>query len=191
MSVTLLYILQWILILFFAGVLCVMVSWMYSGITAKVPFISVPLSILPAIEKALDIQPDSVVYDLGCGDARVLRYLARKYPKATFIGIENSAFPYYIAKTISRWNKMRGAPDNVKVLREDFFTHDLSKATRVFVYLYPQVMDDILNKLEEELPAGSRLVSTTFKFTQKPPILEVDLLRKRRQLARHLFIYEF
>ena len=184
-------ILQWALVLFLVVILFIMLVWMYSSIKAKVPFISVPLSILPDIEKALDIKPDSVVYDLGCGDARVLRYLAYKYPKATFIGIENGVFPYNLAKAISWWNKLRGRPDNLQILREDFFQHDLSKATRIFVYLYPQVMDDLLGKFEDELPTGARLVSATFKFTQKKALVEVDLLRGKMQLARHLNIYEF
>ncbi|MCC6324009.1 hypothetical protein IT400_04445, partial [Candidatus Nomurabacteria bacterium] len=179
MFLTFMYILQWILVLFFFIILFVMLVWMYSGITSKVPFISVPLSILPDIEKALDIQSDSVVYDLGCGDARVLRYLAKKYPTATFIGIENGVFPYYVAKTISWWNKKMGHGDNVQILRQDFFKYNLSKATHIFVYLYPQIMDDMLGKLEKELPPGARLVSATFKFTQKAPVAEIDLLRKK------------
>lgn len=191
MLLTLMYILQWIAVLFLLIILFIMLVWMYSGITSKVPFISVPYSILPDIEKALDIQDGSVVYDLGCGDARVLRFLAHKYPKATFIGIEKGVFPYYLAKTISWWNKKMGHRDNVQILRQDFFKHDLSKATHIFVYLYPQIMDDLLNKFEKELSNGTHLVSATFKFTQKEPIAEIDLLRKKSQLARHLIAYEF
>jgi precorrin-6B methylase 2 len=191
MHLIFLYSLEWALVFFLFIILFVMLVWMYSAITTKVPFISVPFSILPDIEKALDIQTDSVVYDLGCGDARVLRYLAKKNPNATFIGIENGVFPYYVAKTISWWNKKMGHGDNVQILREDFFKHDLSKATHIFVYLYPQIMDDILGKLEKELPPGARLVSATFKFTQKAAVAEIDLLRKKRQLARHLIAYEF
>ncbi len=184
--------LELIFIVFFACILGILFYWMISAMRAKVPFICVPNTILPDIEKALDIKGDTaIVYDLGCGDARILRHLARKHPKSNFIGIENSSFPYHVAKTISWWNKKRGYPDNVQILRQDFFDHDLSKATHVFTYLFPKVMDDMLGKLERELPKGARLVSASFEFTHKRPLMEIDLGRRKYQLARKLFVYEF
>lgn len=191
MPLILLYVLEWVLILFFVLILLLMLLWMYSAIRTKVPFISVPLSILPEIEKALDLKSESIVYDLGCGDARVLFYLARKYPNAKFIGIENGLFPYLIAHTTCIWNKKHHKVNNVQIIHKSFFDHNLSNATHIFVYLYPQIMDDILSKLEEELNPGTRLVSATFKFLLKKPLVEIDLLRKKRQLARELIVYEF
>lgn len=164
---------------------------MGSAMMAKVPFISVPNSILPDIEKALEIKKGSVVYDLGCGDARVLFYLAKNNPDSKFIGIENSSFPYVIAKLNLWLGKRRGEAQNVQILKQDFFKYDLKDASHIFVYLYPNVMDDMLGKLDKELQAGSRLVSASFKFTQKKPIFELDLERKKMQLARNLIVYEF
>lgn len=169
-----------------------MFFWMYSGITSKVPFISVPTAILPDIEKALELKDDSVFYELGCGDARVLRYLAKKYPKANFIGIENGIFPYYLAKTIVWWERKMGHPDNLEIIRQDFFTYDLSNASHMFLYLYPQIMDDMIGKLDQELGGkGVRIVSASFKFTQKPILKEIDLHRGEMKIARHLIVYEF
>lgn len=182
---------QLILVVIFLVVLFVMFVWMYSGITSKVPFISVPLAILPDIEKALELKEGSVVYDLGCGDARVLRYLAKRNPKVKFIGIENGVFPYHLAKVISWGNKVLGQPDNIEIIRQDFFTYDLSDASHVFVYLYPNIMDDMLGKLTDELQSGARLVSASFKFTQKPISKEIDLHRGKWKIARHLIVYEF
>ncbi len=191
MSITILYILAIVLVVFFVLVLFIMFFWMGSAMMAKVPFISVPNSILPDIEKALEIKKGSVVYDLGCGDARVLFYLAKNNPDSKFIGIENSSFPYVIAKLNLWLGKRRGEAQNVQILKQDFFKYDLKDASHIFVYLYPNVMDDMLGKLDKELQAGSRLVSASFKFTQKKPIFELDLERKKMQLARNLIVYEF
>lgn len=188
---TIILFLKLIFIFLFLVVLFVLFYWMASAMMAKVPFISVPNSILPDIAKALNIKEGSVVYDLGCGDARVLRYLARTEPKAKFIGIENSSFPYRLAQMISWWNKKRGHTDNVEILCQDFFKHDLSNATHIFLYLYPNVMDDMIGKLDRELKPGCRVVSASFKFTQKAPLMKIDLLRGKRQLARELIVYEF
>lgn len=184
-------VLKLILIVVLLVVLFAMFVWMYSGITSKVPFISVPHSILPDIEKALELEQGSVVYDLGCGDARVLRYLAKRNPKAKFIGIENGVFPYHLAKVISWGNKLIGRPDNIEIIREDFFDYNLSDASHIFVYLYPNIMDDMLGKLTDELKSGTRVVSASFKFTQKPILKEIDLHRGKMQITRHLIVYEF
>jgi precorrin-6B methylase 2 len=189
--VTTLYIIACFFILFFVVILFIMFFWMGSAMMAKVPFISVPNSILPDIEKALEIKKDSIVCDLGCGDARVLFYLAKNNPDSKFIGIENSSFPYAIAKLNLWLGRKKGNAKNVQILKQDFFNYDLKEVTHIFVYLYPNVMDDMLGKLDRELKGGSRLVSASFKFTQKKPLFELDLERKKMQLARNLIVYEF
>ena len=80
---------------------------------------------------------------------------------------------------------------SISVLDKNFHTHDLSNATHVFTYLYPQVMDGLLTKLERELAPGTRLVSATFPFTLKRPTAEIKLKRGKYQLVHTLYIYEF
>ncbi len=163
---------------------------MITGHRAQVPFIPIPTSTLPYIEKALNVKDNSVVYDLGCGDGRVLSYLSKKFPNATYIGIENGPFPLILARTRAWWHKkMTGK--NIQIINQDFFNHDLSRATHIFAYLYPRVMDDLLPKFDQELAPGTKVVSMSFKFTQKQPKEEIDLGRGRYKLARKLYIYEF
>ena len=59
-----------------------------SNLFVKAPFVPTRKKILPAIEKALKIAGQSVVYDVGCGDGRVLAFCASLHPGAKFIGIE-------------------------------------------------------------------------------------------------------
>lgn len=167
-----------------------MVLWAWTGLTSRVPFIPVPNSILQQIEKSLDTHTGDIVYDLGCGDGRVLLYMARKNKDIQYIGIENGPFPYILAKFGAWLDRVRGK-SNVQIIHGDFFAHDLSKATHIFAYLYPQVMDDMLGKFDRELRPGTRLVSASFKFTLKKEIGEVDPARGAKQLARKLYIYEF
>lgn len=163
---------------------------MVSGYRSKVPFIPVPNSILKDIRKALDVKENSVVYDLGCGEGRVLFYISRLIPKAQYIGIENSIFPLILARTRAWWHR-KTTKTQIQILNQDFFNHDLSNATHIFTYLYPDVMDDLLPKLEKELKGGTKLVSVTFKFTIKQPVAEIDLGRGKYQLARKMYVYEF
>ena len=184
------FIVAWILVLVLFAVLLLLLLWMFTGMKNKVPFVPVPNSILPSIYKNLHLAPESVVYDLGCGDGRVLTYLANHQPKARYVGIENAPFPFLMARVLAWWNKKRGKGE-MEIRYKNFFDQDLSDATHIFIYLYPNIMDALLGKFERELAPGTILLSTTFKFTQKPPIAEIDLQRKKHQLARKLFIYEF
>lgn len=164
--------------------------WVMSGFFAKVPFVPIPNSIMKEVNKALDIKDGSVVYDLGCGDARVLIQNSMMSPNARYIGLENSLFPFIVAYAESWFYKLK-TKRKIELYKKDFFKHDVSDATHVFVYLFPEVMDKLLPKFEKELKSGTRLVSVTFKFTNKEPVREIDLLRNKYQLARKMYVYEF
>lgn len=163
---------------------------MVTGYKAKVPFVPVPESILKDIYKIMEVKNDSVVYHLGCGDGRILFYLSRFVPKAKYIGIENSSFPLLLARARAWWYRNRSSTQ-IEILNQDFFQHDLSGATHIFTYLYPNVMDDLLPKLDRELKPGAHLVSVSFKFTVKKPKAEFDLSRSKYKLARKIYVYEF
>lgn len=171
-------------------VLFLLLLWMWSSIRAKVPFVTIPSKTLSEIEKALNINENSVVYDLGCGDGRVLFYLHKHNPKAKYIGIENSPFPFLLASVRNWWHK-RKYKSGIVLLKKDFFTKDLSDATHIFTYLYPNVMDDLLPKFDKEFKRGTKLVSASFCFTTKRDAKEIDLHRGKYQLARKIYVYEF
>lgn len=185
----LIYIFQWLSIIVLLAVLALLLLWMWGSIWAKVPFIPVPDSTLKDIYKALELKDDSVLYDLGCGDGRVLFYASRLNPKVKCIGVEYSQFPYLLAKIRAWFERRRGR--EVTIRNQDFFKVDVSDATHIFTYLYPNVMDDLLPKLDKELAHGTRFVSMAFKFTQKQPIKEIDLNRGTYKLARKIYVYEF
>jgi O-methyltransferase involved in polyketide biosynthesis len=88
------------------------------------------------------------------------------------------------------WHKMLYGSE-VEIIDGDFFKHDFSHATHVFMYLFPSVMDELLPMLEESFTPGTKLVSTTFKFKNKEHAREIKLERNKYQLARTLYIYEF
>lgn len=165
--------------------------WAMSFVKTDTPFIRTPNSVLPYVLKALDLKDDSVVYDLGSGDARLLYFLRKNNSKAEFVGIEKFIFPYVLSLTRKYLNKTKGIED-VKIIKKDFYDHNYSDATHLVMYLYPNVMDDILKKFDEEIKEGTILVSVAFKFTNKQPIAEIDMERfGGYDNARKLYIYRF
>ena len=167
-------------------VTAVVLFWESSLIFTRAPFIPSPAEIAPQIIDALELDAESVLYDLGCGEGHILLAGESKQPKASFIGIERSWIPYLAALYSSRGNH-----PNLKFIRSSFFKCDLSSANRVFVYLFPGLMNSLLPKLQKELKPGTRLVSCDFEFKDKQPVKIIDLGRPKNALGRRLLVYQF
>ena len=153
--------------------------------TLKSPFLPVSKKIIPRIIETLDLKDDSIVYDLGCGDARVLVECYKHNSRARYIGIEKSIIPYTLARISARnMNK-------IKILRNDLFKENLLPATHVFVYLLPKMMDRLLPKLTRELKQGSNLVSFNFVFSKKKPEKRIEITQPDSKQKMVLYVYNF
>ncbi|MEM7175025.1 MAG: methyltransferase [Chlamydiota bacterium] len=103
---------------------------------------------LPALKK-------KVIVDLGSGWGHLLFPLSKRYPSCKVIGYENSPLPYWFSSFFNHHH-------NVKVVRQNFFETSLCHADLVICYLFPKGMEKLKEKLQQELPAGSLVVSHTF-----------------------------
>lgn len=160
----------------------------YRLLRGDAPFVPVPSAILPEITKALGIRENSVVYDLGCGDGKVLMACASSQPKAKYVGYEISLAIFLLAWIrILKTKKSR----SIKVFRKNFFGADFSKATHIFTYLMPKQMEKLEEKFERELAPGTRLVTCSFPLKTREPSSTVDLERSELLLARKLYVYDF
>jgi SAM-dependent methyltransferase len=154
----------------------------------KTPFVPIPKNILPEIIQALNLSTDSIFYDLGCGDGRILQAGLRLKPQIKTIGIEKEILPFYLAK----WRLRKAiAAGSCQVFHQSFFNQSLTKATHVFTYLFPDLMDELLPKLQQELKPGTKLVSCDFAFNTKQPVKIIHLKRANRSLGQKLYCYEF
>ena len=149
------------------------------------PFVRIPKNILPKIIELLDIKDNSVVYDLGCGDGRVILECYKHNQEAQYIGIEKSTMPYIFARIKTR------KIDKIKILRGDFFKKDLAQATHLFLYLLPKTMDELLPKLEKELASGTKLVSFNFSFSKKHLEEIIEFLNPKQKRSGLLYLYRF
>ncbi|TSC52684.1 MAG: putative ribosomal protein L11 methyltransferase [Parcubacteria group bacterium LiPW_41] len=148
------------------------------------PFIPIPHDAIPSLVEHADINKGDVVYDLGCGDARILKILAKKYSDAQFIGIEKALFPYIIAKISS----LRFP--NITIRRKNFFKIPIANATVVITYLFPSVMDLLLPKFEKELH-NTKLLSFDFPFSKKEYETMYVIKERQGKLGSKIFIYRF
>jgi len=179
-----------VLALLFCLLELIFISSTIIGLKNNVPFVSTPKSVIDEIDKALNIREGSVVYDLGCGNGKILFYLFDKNPKIKCVGFENNVHPLVSAKCRLFFSSKKEKA-GIKIIKGNFFNKDLTEATHVFVYLSSDLMDKLLPKFEKELVSGTRLVSLSFPFKNKTPIQEIDLKRAKHKLARELYVYQF
>jgi SAM-dependent methyltransferase len=95
------------------------------------------------------------VYDLGCGDGRIV-ILAAKERGARGIGVDLDSERIKESRENA---KAAGVTQLVRFYEQNLFDTDVSKATVVMLYLYPQVNIKLRPKLLKELKPGTRIVS--------------------------------
>jgi ubiquinone/menaquinone biosynthesis C-methylase UbiE len=122
------------------------------------PFVTSPEQIVEAMLKMADVKKGDVVYDLGCGDGRIVIAAAKKYG-ARGVGIDHNPDLIAAARTAA---KAEGVESLVRFEHGDLFDADLHEATVVTVYLLPAINLKLRPKLLKELKPGTRLVSHEF-----------------------------
>jgi SAM-dependent methyltransferase len=131
----------------------------------EVPYVSTPDAVVEEMIKMADVGRDDVVYDLGCGDGRIV-ITAVKQTGCRGVGIDID--PIRIKE--SRENAIEaGVEDRVEFILSDLFEADISQATVVTLYLLSKVNLRLRPKLFRELNPGTRVVSHDFNMGQWDP----------------------
>jgi predicted RNA methylase len=114
------------------------------------------------------VNENDVVYDLGSGTGTALIVVSREFG-ATGIGIEIDPVRYLLSKIRFKLNNLN---KKVKIIRKNFHEVNISKASVVFVYLVPRVLNKLMPKFLKELNAGTIIVS--YKYKINLPLLTYD-----------------
>jgi len=144
----------------------------YSGALAQeghvvpeVPYVPTPTEVVEEMLRVAKVGKNDVVYDLGCGDGRIVITAAQKYG-ARGVGVDIN--PERI-KECNENAKKAGVTDRVKFIQGDLFQTNFSEATVVTLYLLPAVNLRLRPKLLSELKPGSRVVSHAFDMGDWAP----------------------
>jgi len=127
----------------------------------QVPYVPTPIPVARAMLKLANAGPDDIVYDLGCGDGRILILATKEFNVKKAVGIDND--PRRIAEAIENAKK-NNVLNRVVLIEDDFFNVDLSEATIVTLFLLTVVNEILRPKFERELQPGTRIVSHEFRI---------------------------
>ena len=130
-----------------------------------VPYVPTPYEAVEEMLRLAEVGEKDLVYDLGCGDGRIVIMAAQKY-NAHGVGIDID--PQRIQE--SRLNAAYAGVEHLVEFREENFFHtDFNRASVVTLYLLTKINLDLRSKLLQELNPGSRIVSHKFKMGEWLP----------------------
>lgn len=136
----------------------------------EVPYVPTAPSVVTKMLKVADLSEDDVVYDLGSGDGRIVIAAAKQFG-ARAVGVEIDP---ELVKEARAKAEAAGVSDRVTFRQGDLFDTDLSEATVVTLYLFPEINLKLRPKLLRELDPGDRIVSHDFGIGTWTPDRRVD-----------------
>src|SRR5438445_6007089 len=130
------------------------------GINLDVPYVPRPQPVVEAMLKLADVKAGDVVYDLGCGDGRIVVTAVKQFGAKRGLGIDLD--PDRVAQSNENAKKA-GVADKVEFKQGDVLKLDsVADATVVALYLSPSVNRQLEPMLRKTLKPGSRVVSHDF-----------------------------
>ena len=138
-------------------------SW--SNPKKLVPYVPTGPQTVAAMLKLAGVEKDDLLFDLGCGDGRIVITAAKEFGTH---GIGVDIDPERI-KDARRNAKAEGVTNLVEFRQADLFDTDVRKATVVMLYLLPEVNLKLRPKLWRELKPGTRVVSHAFDMGDWKP----------------------
>jgi SAM-dependent methyltransferase len=130
-----------------------------------VPYVPTPEPVVAKMLEMADVKAGDVVYDLGCGDGRIVIAAVRDRGAARGVGVDID--PQRIAESNEN-AKQAGVSDRVKFVTEDLFKMDFSEADVVAMYLLSSI-NERLRPTILELRPGTRIVSHAFRMGDWEP----------------------
>lgn len=143
------------------GVIIALLSISWSQI-AGAPWLPTPLTKVKRMLDLAGLQPDETLYDLGCGDGRLVIMAAKDYG-AQAVGIEIDPLRYLWCRGMVRAFGLR---ERVQIRFGNFFKYNLSQADVITCYLLQNTNNRLEEKLIQEVKPGGRVVSHAFTFSR-------------------------
>ena len=130
-----------------------------------VPYVPTTDRAVEAMLKLAGVTKSDIVYDLGCGDGRIVIAAAKLFG-ARGVGIDIN--PVRIGEANENAKKA-GVEKLVRFEENDLFEANFKEATVVTLFLLPNINLKLRPKLLQELKPGTRVVSNTFDMGDWKP----------------------
>ena len=159
---------------------------MVSGRNSIAPFVASPVSVVRKMLEFVELKPRERLYDLGCGDGRIVIMAAEEFG-ATGIGVDiNKRLVQEARKKV----KSLDMAERIEIVHGDLFDVDLSTADVVTMYLTTGANEKVRPKLEQELRPGARVVTHDFSIPSWKQARNLKFREGYRNHTIHVYVME-
>ncbi len=153
----------------------------------KIRFVPTPENVVEAMCKLGKVTKDDVVYDLGCGDGRIVITAVKDFKAKRGVGVDLNGDLVQLSKDNA---EKAGVSDRVSFRKQDVLDiKDLGDASVVMLYMGEDVNLRLMPILKKSLKAGSRIVSHDFKMGDWKPEKMITVLDPEGE-EHHLFLWK-
>jgi precorrin-6B methylase 2 len=147
-------------------------------------FVPTPEDVVEKMLELANVRKGDVVYDLGCGDGRIVIAAAKRYGcQAVGYDIDEECVQLSLENV-----KKNQVEKLVRIEHEDIFQVDLSKVDVVMLYLLPSLNVKLIPQLEKLKP-GSRIVSHAFDMKGIQPDQVIPFASVEDGVERNLYVW--
>ena len=137
-----------------------------------VPYVPTPPDVVEAMLKLGGVKSGDILYDLGCGDGRIVVMAVQKFGAQIGTGVDLN--PVRIKEALEN-ARQAGVSDKTRFIEKNLFDADIHDATVVTLYLLPEVNLRLRPKLLNDLKVGTRIVSHQFDMGDWQPEKKIQL----------------
>ena len=147
-------------------------------------YVGTPYDVVSMMLQMAEVKKTDVVYDLGCGDARMLVLAAQKYGT---VGVGYELDPELVIRSRQNVSK-NDVQDLVKIIQADIFTLDLGNVDVMPLYLHPDMLVRLMPQVEKMKP-GSRIVCHEYGLPGIKPEQTITVVSNEDNAERRLMLY--
>lgn len=141
-----------------------------ADVKLDVPYVSTPGEVVAQMLDMAKVGSGDLLYDLGCGDGRIVISAARRFgTRGVGVDIDSRRVADAVAAA-----RAAGVTDRVRFVKQDLFETDFSEASVVTLYLFPELNARLKPKLLALKP-GTRIVSHNFGIAGWPPDASTEI----------------
>lgn len=172
---------SFLFLLVFLLVFLLLIGTVLMHLLFLVPYVPSSKRSIETMIRAARLKPRQTVFDLGCGDGRLL-IEAEKQKGVTAWGFEIAPLVYLLARARALFSDSK-----TKIYFKNFFHANLRPANVIFCYLFPNVMPRLAEKIKKECRKGTRVISNTFHI----PGLKLERVFKKDPVRGRPTIYVY
>jgi uncharacterized protein (TIGR03000 family) len=156
------------------------------GSSSQIIFLPTPDVVVAKMMELAMVTKDDVVFDLGCGDGRMVIAAAKKYG-AHGVGIDLD--PQRVKE--ARANVDQEKVDQLVEIRhgDALKVADLDRATVIVLYMLPEFMDKLKPVVQMQCKPGTRIVAHDYPFPGWEPQRKLTMPSKRRPMQHTLYLW--